>query len=461
MRGRFAKEIALPVPDAIARTKILQLHTTGMNISPEIDFQHLGKMTPGYVGSDLQALAREAGMIAVSRIIHSEETSRPQPTSQNNGEEEGGMEIVNAGDEEYTNLSFTNDSTAAMTANNNSSAPNNTTALTLTPLNFIRDIDYSNVYVEMRDFLQAIKQIQPTAKREGFAVAPEVTWNDIGALAEVREELKHNLLEPIAHPERFKALGLDVPAGVLFFGPPGCGKTLLAKAIANESGANFISVKGPELLNMYVGESESRVRQVFARARASAPCVIFFDELDALCPKRSSGFGDGGGGAGGGGSGNGVSERVVNQLLTELDGLETRKDVYIIAATNRLELIDDAMLRPGRLGNLLYVPLPTATDRVSILSALTRKVSIDLLSVDRPDGVDLDKVACDERAEGFSGADLSALVREAGLSVIKEISATSDHFSKPESARVAIVARHFEQAFQKVKPSVNKKDRVR
>ena len=179
-----------------------------------------------------------------------------------------------------------------------------------------------------------------------------------------------------------------MPAGVLFFGPPGCGKTLLAKALANQSGANFISVKGPELLNMYVGESESRVRQVFSRARASAPCVIFFDELDALCPKRGSGAE----------GGSGVTERVVNQLLTELDGLETRKDVYIIGATNRLELIDDAMLRPGRLGKLLYVPLPTSADRVSILTALTRKVAVDTSA---PHGVDVAAVAADPRTEGF------------------------------------------------------------
>lgn len=447
VRGRFAKEIALPVPDAIARTKILQLHTTGMNYAPNIDFNLLGKMTPGYVGSDLQALAREAGMIAVTRIIHSQEAAQPvQPLEKS---EESAMEITVTEEDQ----SFQNDSSQPIDANSTLTAPQ------------LSQLDYADVYVEMKDFLQGIKQIQPTAKREGFAVAPEVSWNDIGALAEVREELKHNLLEPIAHPERFKALGLEMPAGVLFFGPPGCGKTLLAKAIANESGANFISVKGPELLNMYVGESESRVRQVFARARASAPCVIFFDEFDALCPKRSSGFD----GSGGGSSGNGVSERVVNQLLTELDGLESRKDLYIIAATNRLELIDDAMLRPGRLGNLLYVPLPTASDRVSILSALTRKVSINLFSEQNPDGVQLEKVGSDERAEGFSGADLSALVREAGLSVIKEISATSDHFSSLKEkegligdiSRIAIQPRHFEQAFQKVKPSVNRKDRVR
>ncbi len=218
---------------------------------------------------------------------------------------------------------------------------------------------------------------------------------------------------------------VKVPAGVLFFGPPGCGKTLLAKALANQSGANFISVKGPELLNMFVGESESRVRQVFSRARASAPCTIFFDELDALCPKRSS---DGGG--------NQVTERVVNQLLTELDGLDARKDVYVIAATNRLELIDDAMLRPGRLGKLLYVPLPTPDDRVGILRALARKVSVDLVDASKPatldavggnqeadqlEKVDIAKIARDHRADGFTGADMAALLREAGLAVMREL----------------------------------------
>lgn len=391
MRGRFAREIALPVPDAAARSKILQLHTSKMLFSPDVNFEVLGKLTPGFVGADLLALVREAGMIGVCRIVHSFKEHDDNVTPD------------------------------------------------------------SPTYIEMNDFLQAVKIIQPTAKREGFAVAPDVTWSDVGALVEVREELKHNVLEPISHPDRFRALGLDVPAGVLFFGPPGCGKTLLAKAIANQSGANFISVKGPELLNMYVGESESRVRQVFSRARASAPCVIFFDELDALCPKRSSGWE-------GGSSGNGVSERVVNQLLTELDGLESRRDVYIIAATNRLELIDDAMLRPGRLGNLLYVPLPSPADRVSILTALTRKVSVEFKTAENCDGVCLESIAFDPRAEGFSGADLSALVREAGLSVIKEI---SDSDCDERKSYPLIGARHFELALSKVKPSVHPQDRQR
>jgi ribosome biogenesis ATPase len=192
--------------------------------------------------------------------------------------------------------------------------------------------------VGMDDFLEAVKRVQPSAKREGFATVPDVTWEDIGGVESIREELELSIVEPIKRPERFKRLGLSMPAGCMLYGPPGCGKTLLAKAIAHESGANFISVKGPELLDKYVGESERAVRQVFERARASNPCIVFFDELDSLCPRRGA---DGGGGGG-------VSERVVNQLLTELDGLEGRKSVFVVAATNRPELIDPAMLRPGR-----------------------------------------------------------------------------------------------------------------
>jgi ribosome biogenesis ATPase len=185
----------------------------------------------------------------------------------------------------------------------------------------------------------------------------------VGALDAVRAELHLSIVEPILHPETFKRIGLSAPAGVLLYGPPGCGKTLVAKAVSNESKANFISIKGPELLNKYVGESEKAVRQLFKRARASAPCVIFFDELDSLCPRRGS-------------ENNTSSERVVNQLLTEMDGLDERRDVFVIAATNRPDIIDPAMLRPGRLDKLLYVPLPTNEDRHSILETITRSLPI-------------------------------------------------------------------------------------
>lgn len=447
VRGRFAREIALPVPDAPARTSILRLQTQDMKMAPDVDFEQLGKMTPGFVGSDLQVLARQAGLLAVSRLIASTAAAATAaaaaPTT--------AVTTASAADGSDASAMDVEEKTA-------DAAPSSPSAM--------------DRAVSMEDFTRAIKTVQPTAKREGFAIAPDVSWQDVGALSEVREELKHNVLEPIAHPERFRALGLEVPAGVLFYGPPGCGKTLLAKALANQSGANFISVKGPELLNMYVGESESRVRQVFARARASAPCVIFFDELDALCPRRSSGW-DGAAGGSGGGSGNNVSERVVNQLLTELDGLESRRDVYIIAATNRLELIDEAMLRPGRLGNLLYVPLPSASDRVSILRALTRKVAIHEVAVGasaavESDVVELQRIAEDPRCDGFTGADLSALVREAGLSVIKELSAanelamTTGGSTDATTAPITkICARHFEMALSKVKPSVSPQDRIR
>jgi ribosome biogenesis ATPase len=224
-----------------------------------------------------------------------------------------------------------------------------------------------------------------------------------------------------------------------FFPPPGCGKTLLAKAIANESGANFISVKGPELLDKYVGESEKAVRTVFERARSSSPCIVFFDELDSLVPRRGSDHG--------GGGGSGVSERVVNQLLTEMDGLDSRRSVFVIAATNRPELIDPAMLRPGRLDKLLYVPLPTAPERVSILKALAVKVA---LAAD----VDLAAIGGSGRAEGYSGADCAALLREAGLAVMKENNVNG-------TVPLCIMAKHFDLAFHAVIPSVSKKDQAR
>jgi ribosome biogenesis ATPase len=311
------------------------------------------------------------------------------------------------------------------------------------------------LYVTMDDFLEAVSHVQPSSKREGFATVPDVSWDNVGALESTREELTLSVLEPISHPEKFQALGLPLPAGVLLYGPPGCGKTLLAKAIAHESGANFISVKGPELLDKYVGESERAVRVVFERARSSSPCIVFFDELDSLCPKRGSDSSSGGGG---------VSERVVNQLLTEMDGLDSRRSVFVIAATNRPELIDPAMLRPGRLDKLLYVPLPSAEDRHAILLALSTKVK---LSSD----VDLKVIAHSPRAEGYSGADCAALLREAGLAVLRECSSikTTKKSCENESSEeptptplvLQITSSHFDYAFDHVMPSVSRKDQAR
>jgi ribosome biogenesis ATPase len=507
VRGRFAREFALPVPDTSARIEILKLLTQNMKINQDIDYSELGKLTPGYVGADLIALVRDAGVQAVTRIVNEFSIPLSMPKEANNLNREALDITMNdtvckilsllTGQVDCTKSDETNQISVSTKSNGTHELQINESSCSLSvdntekPTSLIDDGSGgltdningwnddipSKLSITMADFLVAAKNIQPSAKREGFAVVPDVTWNDVGALVEVREELLHNVLDPIANPERFRKLGLDVPAGVLFFGPPGyvvycrlfliifvnsilcclfrCGKTLLAKAVANQSGANFISVKGPELLNMFVGESESRVRQVFQRAKSSAPCVIFFDELDALCPKRGSGF-DGGG--------NGVSERVVNQLLTELDGVESRKDVYIIGATNRLELIDDAMLRPGRLGKLLYVPLPSKLDRVSILRALLRKVNTDTSDEGK---VDPEVIAGDDRAEGFSGADIAALVREAGLAVIREwrsrkdLSIDNSSSVTVEECGTFISKRHFENAFQYVQPSVSYHDRMR
>jgi ribosome biogenesis ATPase len=300
--GRFDKEILLGVPDEKARIGILKTMTKDMKLSGDFDFKALARTTPGYVGADVRSLTKEAAVIAINRIFKDVLKDQKLPSD------------VLPESSESNNVS--NDDIAAVTP---------LTSEQMEPL-----------HVTMDDFMAAVPHVQPSSKREGFATVPGVTWEEIGALGSIREELALSVLEPIRNPEKFEALGIPLPAGVMLYGPPGCGKTLLAKAIANESGANFISVKGPELLDKYVGESERSVRLVFERARSSSPCIVFFDELDSLCPKRGS---DGGGGGG-------VSERVVNQLLTEMDGLESRRGVFVIAATNRPELIDPAMMRP-------------------------------------------------------------------------------------------------------------------
>ncbi|ETW82664.1 nuclear AAA ATPase, partial [Heterobasidion irregulare TC 32-1] len=255
--------------------------------------------------------------------------------------------------------------------------------------------------LSIHDFAAALKHAQPSAQREGFATVPDFTWADAGALHATRSGLHMAVVQPIRRPELFKKVGIDAPCGVLLWGPPGCGKTLLAKAVANESRANFISVKGPELLNKYVGESERAVRQVFSRARASSPCVIFFDELDALVPRRDESLSE-------------SSARVVNTLLTELDGLDSRKGVFVLGATNRPDMIDPAMCRPGRLDKLLYIDLPTADERVEIVRTMMRKLPLG------PDGAkEAVETLVRERGDGYSGADLAAVVREAGVLALR------------------------------------------
>lgn len=371
--GRFDREISIGMPDVNAREAILKLMCKKLKLSGDFDPKKIAKITPGFVGADLSALATEAAGIAVERIF-----------VENNIEPD-------------TKLS---------------------------------EEELSKLNIVMKDFEFAMKKIQPSAMREGFITVPNVTWDDIGALEEIREELQLSILEPINSPEKFERLGLNTPTGVLLYGPPGCGKTLLAKAIASESGSNFISVKGPELLNKYVGESEKAVRVVFQRARASSPCIIFFDEFDALCPRR------------GGDTSNQSTERLVNQLLTEMDGLEPRKMVYVIAATNRPDIIDPAMLRPGRLDKLLLVPLPNENARIAILKTITKKMPIK--------NIDIPSIA--KRAKDFTGADLTSLCREAAITCYRE------SIKEKDSEKIFILTSHFDKAFKKVFPSVSEKD---
>lgn len=296
----------------------------------------------------------------------------------------------------------------------------------------------TDIRVKMHDFEAALKRVQPSAKREGFATIPDVTWDDIGALKDIREELELSILSPIKFPDDVQRLGLPTSVGLLLCGPPGCGKTLLAKAIANESGLNFISVKGPELLNMYVGESERAVRSVFQRARNSKPCVVFFDEIDALCRKRSDDA-----------SSSAVSSSVVNQLLTEMDGLESRSCI-LLAATNRPDILDAAVLRPGRFDKVVYVGFPSSSEKYEILCTLTKNKTKPPCDPN----VDLFSISNDPRTDFFSGADLLSLVREASTEALKD--RVTGVLGQEEA--ISVKCHHFEKALQRIKPSTSKSD---
>nr|XP_011733707.1 nuclear valosin-containing protein-like isoform X1 [Macaca nemestrina] len=422
--GRFDREICLGIPGEASRERILQTLCRKLRLPQAFDFCHLAHLTPGFVGADLMALCREAAMCAVNRVLMKlQEQEKKDPEmedlpSKGDQEESLGTESTSETQDELQRL-----------------------------LGLLRDQDplseeqMQGLCIELNDFIVALSSVQPSAKREGFVTVPNVTWADIGALEDIREELTMAILAPVRNPDQFKALGLVTPAGVLLAGPPGCGKTLLAKAVANESGLNFISVKGPELLNMYVGESERAVRQVFQRAKNSAPCVIFFDEVDALCPRRSD-------------RETGASVRVVNQLLTEMDGLEARQQVFIMAATNRPDIIDPAILRPGRLDKTLFVGLPPPTDRLAILKTITKNGTKPPLDAD----VNLEAIAGDLRCDCYTGADLSALVREASICALRQEMARQK--SGNEKGELKISHKHFEEAFKKVRSSISKKDQI-
>ncbi|MFC6863894.1 CDC48 family AAA ATPase [Halomicroarcula sp. GCM10025817] len=340
--GRFDREIEIGAPDTQGRKEVLQIHTREMPIAEDVDLDTYADNTHGFVGADLESLVRESAMNALRRV-------RPD-------------------------LDLEGDEISAET---------------------LETLD-----VTEGDFRSALREIDPSALREVFVEKPDVTWDDVGGLAETKERLREAIEWPLAYPDAYKQVDLQSTKGILLHGPPGTGKTLLAKAVANEAQSNFISVKGPELFDKYVGESEKGVREIFEKARSNAPTVIFFDEIDAIASKRGSGGGD-----------NQVGERVVSQLLTELDGLEELEDVVVVAATNRPDLIDDALTRAGRIERKIAVGVPDEATRREILAIHTRK---------RPlaDDVDLDQLAAD--MDGLVGADVAALCRGAATAAVRE-----------------------------------------
>ncbi|KAI0725676.1 P-loop containing nucleoside triphosphate hydrolase protein [Fomitopsis betulina] len=377
--GRFDHEISMGVPDDEARARILRVLCSKLRLEGDFNYTALAKATPGYVGADFTALTGAAdGTLVLPEDVQQQLVATDDDVS---------MQVENSSAETEPpaapskHVPFANLDLTTPTASSIVHFRAHPSSLTSDQL--------STLCITSADFHAALKEVQPSAKREGFATVPDVTWADVGALHGTRSELHMAIVQPIRRPEL-------------------CGKTLLAKAVANESRANFISVKGPELLNKYVGESERAVRQVFSRARASAPCVIFFDELDALVES---------------------STRVVNTLLTELDALDARRAVYVIAAMNRPDMIDPAMCRPGRLDKLLYVDLPRAEERGEIVRTLVRRAMVR------------------ERGEGFSGADLAAVVREAGVVALRRTLGALNRWS--------IGVQDFERALQKVQPSVS------
>jgi transitional endoplasmic reticulum ATPase len=375
--GRFDRDIEIGVPNKDGRLQILQIHSRGMPLADDVDLKRLANITHGFVGADLEALSKEAALHALRKIL-------PE-------------------------IDFSADSVPASILN--------------------------KIIVDMNDFQESLKEIEPSAMREVLVEVPNVKWDDIGGLKEVKEELQEAIEWPLKYPEIFEHMNTEPPKGVLLYGPPGTGKTLLAKAVANESEANFISIKGPELLSKWVGESEKGVRDVFRKARQASPTIIFFDELDSITPTRGGGFGD-----------SHVTERVISQILTELDGLEELKDVVVIGATNRLDMIDSALLRPGRFDKLLNVPVPDLEARKEILK-------IHLMDKPLAKDVDVDKLA--EKTEGYSGADIAALCNTASMLVIK------DHITKSKTVEKAkeklkdleISMKYFEKTLEKMKPS--------
>jgi transitional endoplasmic reticulum ATPase len=389
--GRFDREIDIGVPDEVGRMEIMRIHTKNMKLSDDVDLAMVAKDTHGFVGSDLAALCSEAALQCIREK----------------------MDII--------------------------------------------DIDDDTIDAEVLDALAvtnehfkfAMGHTNPSSLRETVVEIPNITWDDIGGLEETKKDLQEMILYPIEHPDKFQKFGMSPSKGVLFYGPPGCGKTLLAKAVANECSSNFVSVKGPELLTMWFGESEGNVREVFDKARAAAPCVLFFDELDSVGVARGGGHGDSGG----------AGDRVLNQLLTEMDGAGAKKNLFFIGATNRPEILDEALIRPGRLDQLIYIPLPDKVARFGIIKAVLRKSPV-------APNVNLDFLS--DQCEGFSGADMTELCQRATKAAIREsiaaeedrkkLMGNEDEVMEMEDPVPVITRAHFEEAMTNARRSVTEYD---
>lgn len=374
--GRFDREIEVGVPSKDGRKEILDVHTRNVPLGDNIDLDNYSEKTHGFVGADIETFVKEAAMTALRRV-------RP-----NLNLDEGTI-----------------------------------------PLSVLQEIN-----VTEKDFKEALTEVEPSALREVFVEVPDVTWESVGGLEETQERLRESVQWPLNFPDVFDDMDMAAPSGILLYGPPGTGKTLMAKAVANESETNFISVKGPELLNKYVGESEAGVRDVFDKARSNAPTVVFFDEIDAIATPRGSNE-----------SGNNVNERVVSQLLTELDGLEALEDVTVIATTNRPDLIDAALMRPGRLDRHIHVPVPETEGREKVIEVHTE---------DKPLSEDVDTEWLAEETEGYVGADIEALLREAALIATRDLISGATHQDELDTTTAKIMEQHIEEALDEVGPSV-------
>ncbi len=374
--GRFDREIELGVPDRDGRLDILEIHTRGMPLAKDVDLSKLSDITHGFVGADIQALAKEAAMSALRRVLPEIDLSA----------EKIPREILN------------------------------------------------KIEVTMDDFTEVLKDMEPSAMREVFVEVPNVKWEEVGGLEEVKQELKEAVEWPLSYRGLFKYAHAIPPKGIFLYGPPGTGKTLLAKAVASETQTNFISIKGPELLSKWVGESEKGVREVFRKARQAAPCIVFFDEVDAIAPVRGGDFGD-----------SHVTERVISQLLTELDGLEVLRNVVVIAATNRPDIVDPALLRAGRFDRMLYIAPPDRKSRFEIIRIHTNKVPL-------ADDVDVERLS--DRTDGYTGADIASIIQAAVILAMREHIAkySSPMEAEDHADELKVHLRHIEEAMKKIRP---------